>query len=399
VDAVGNASFNIPLATDWKSYLASGADGVKEWLRRGHDKADALARGLEPTAPRVVAEAVRRRIREQVRLEFVAAWPLRENADAVLAEGSGTSMDLALLAVAMLRAKGVVAAPAVFRQRASGSIPAEFPVPALLEDAMVRFMDGTEAVFFHPASDLPVGRLPRDAHGVLAAVFDGKSEAPLRIADFTAADQRVERVTEAELAADGAVAGSTTITLHAVAADRWRAILQPADEEGRSRAVRDRLQRFLPGVVIESLRIDALDDALSPLVLGVHWRCENYATRAGKRTLVSPFLFARLEASDWPPGERTVPVDLGGAYEETDTVTLRIANVGGQVALPGPVRLNAGSVGLYEASFAGQPGVVTAKRHMLLNTYSFAAPAYARLREWFVEIATADAAAVTLTAP
>ena len=113
-------------------------------------------------------------------------------------------------------------------------------------------------------------------------------------------------------------------------------------------------------------------------------------TSAGKRLIVNPNLFSRISAADWAPAQRKNPIDLGSNYEDDETVAIKLPEGASDVTLPPPSKMDAGPVGLYEASFERSEGKVIAKRHMRFEMHRFPVESYPGLKRWFSDMAASD---------
>ncbi len=401
VDSYKDELNYVALASDWKEFIKRDSDWASDWIKSRHSDATDLARNVvgDATAPLAKAEAIRKALREKVRVEYASNGCMRDGPDKLLAEGSGTTTDVALAAAAMLQAVGVKTTPIEYRRRSQGLIPPDFPIPSLLTDTLLRIDGGRQPVYFSPASDLPAGRLPWYAQGVLGVPLDGAGDKPVEIPDFPARDDRTERSTTATLSADGRISGETGTVFRGVAGERLRRALHDLDEDGRRAYVRDRMQAWIPGLQVTSLELRNLDDATLPFALKCGWEADGYVTAAGKRLLIDPFLFSRIRADDWPPTDRAVPVDLGAAYEVVDKLSLKLPDGVADVTVPEGRDLNAGPVGLYVTTLSAADGTLSAERHMRLDIYRFPTQSYTSLRRWFADIAASDESTVVVTLP
>jgi len=401
VDSYKDETTYIPLAPDWKGFIKARSEYIDDWIKARHANAADLARQVtgDASTPLDKAEAIRESLQKKVRVEYTSTGRIHDSPDEVLAEGFGTSSDLALTAAAMLRAVGVGNTPVQYRRRSLGLVPPDFPIPSLLDDTILRIDVGEGPTFFAPAADLPAGRLPWDAQGVLGVPLDGKSVQPIEVPDFRAQDNRTERTTTGKLAADGRITAETSVVFRGVASDRWRRSLQDLDEDGRRELIRDRLRRFIPGLQLTELELRNLENSAMPFALRCSWEAEGYVSSAGQRLLFDPFLFSRIRAEEWPPAERAVPVDLGETYETFDTLNLELPQGSGEVTLPETRRLNAGPVGMYEVELSSSGGRVIAKRHMKLEIYRFPVQSYDSLRKWFVDVSAVDDSSVVVSMP
>ncbi len=392
----------VVFATDWRSFCEQRKLSWEDWLSRSHGNAATLAKQVTngKNDPVQKAEAIRRELLQRIRVEALDDSPRDSSPDEVLAKGKGTSADAAGVAVAMLRAAGVDATLAAIRRRSNGGMAIDTPVPVFFDDLLVRIPGEKGPVFFSPASRIAVGGLPWDCRGVLAAPFESKVEQPTSIPDFKSSENRTLRTANVTVDATGLLRGDAQLVYQGIAAEPWRARLADLDTDRRKEAVRESLRRFMPGAQVTSLEIVDLDDESKDLTVKVAWEAEGYASLGGKRLLLNPNLFARTDAEAWAPADRKLPVDLRAAYEQLDTVTIRLPEGVRDVTVPPPAAMNAGPVGAYQETFDRGQGTVTVKRNMRLDVYFFPdLRSYAGLRRWFQAIASADDRPLVLTLP
>jgi nitrogen regulatory protein PII-like uncharacterized protein len=332
-------------------------------------------------------------------VDYLSTGTNRDSPDDVLAKGAGSSGAIAGTTVAMLHAVGVDAQLAAIRRRSDGLIPVEFPLPVLLNDMLVRIPAEQGAVFFSPVADIPVGLLPWDCTDLYAAIYDGKMDKPIKIADFGSADNKTVRETDATLASNGKLTGQSLEHYQGVSAERWRRRLRDEDADTRKATLREHLQTNMPGAQVSSLEITNLDDESKELLVKTQWEAEGYATVAGKRLLFNPNIFSRTLATDWAPAARKYDIDLGSNYETIESLTLKLPEGAGEVTIPSVGPMNAGKVGLYELGFEKSQGKVSTRRHMRLDMHRFSSAGYSGLKHWFTDIAAADDKPVVVSMP
>lgn len=382
----------IPIATDWKSFIEDRREYWEDWLGKGHGQALALAREVVPAegTPLQKAEAIRQAVRDRVRVDYLWDFPVYDNADQVLENGSGASADLAGLCAAMLRSVGVAADLVAIRRRDEGVIFREIPIPGMLDDMLVRVPGPSGPAYFSPAAELPAGRLPWDCTGLLAVPYAKGADGPVVIENLEAGDNRVERTARASVTAEGALEGHSEHRFHGVAAESLRRSLRNMDADARRERIRQRLGRFMPGVELVSAGIENLEIVEQDLVITCEWRVPGYATRAGSRLIVNPNLFARVSAEEWAAQRRTFPVYLERPYERIDRITLELPEAVTAVEAPEKTDLDAGPAGFYRASAQQDAKTLRLDRHLRVNLYTFDAKEYPQLRSWFTSMAEAD---------
>jgi hypothetical protein len=389
----------IPISTNWKTYSKLERDFWEDWTRRRRAQSEGLARQVAAAEGPTVrkAEAIGRALRERVRVDYVSDAPRRDSADDLLSGGSGTTADIAATAAVMLRAVGVPADLVAIRRRSDGAIPGEVPIPGMFNDVLVRIPSEGGGVFWSPAADLVVGRLPWDCTGLLALVLDGKAEAPVVVPDVPADQNRRERRVTATLDAGGNLSGEAVLTFHAMAAEPWRRRLRDSTEELRREIVQQELSEGMPGATVSALAFEGIGAESPHLVIRCSFETPGFATAAGRRLLLNPVLFDRIAAADWAAEQRRLGIHLRVAREEIDSISIRLPAEVTDVTLPEPANLKAEPAGFYRASYASRDGSLTLERHYRLDIYSFPAASWPGLRGWFGTMAEADSRPVVLT--
>jgi hypothetical protein len=400
LESYTSGSVHNAIAADWKSWIAEVRDDWEQWLKKDTGKAASLAASVcaGASTPRAKAEAVRRAVLERVRWDADIAWMFHDSPDEVLDKGSGWSGDAAGLAIAMLRSVGVTAVPADIRLRSDGALPKDVPVPTWMNHVLVRVGSGSDAFFFSPTHDVPVGSLPDDCTGVLAVVYEKGLAAPFEIPEITADQNRAERSADLALDASGKLTGQLAFRFAGARAQEWRADLRNQTEDKQVELVRERVQWHVPGAQVSGLQVIGLDDPTADLVLGCAFEAEGYATRAGRKLLVNPHVLARIDAADWAAETRALPIDLGLASSSVDTVRITLPPGVTDVTLPPAGKLTADKVGRYELAIqpAEDGRSATISRLYRLDRVRFPKEAWNSLRSWHQAIAKADDAPFVL---
>ena len=389
----------VPYAADWKSLVRNHRDFYESWMKERDKKTKAFARslGISAGSPRDKAEAVRQALRERFATIGLSDWPSAESADEVLDRGRGRSADAALLNVVMLRELGVDAFPAAIRLRSSGSLPPDVPVPSLLDDLLVGVPGGAADggdLYYSPSVDQPVDVPSSDRVGVLAVPYRKGQDAPVPIPDLAAARNSIRRNLVLTPQLDGSLTGNVTVTLEGHHAERWRRALRNRDEEERKKWVEARLDDHVDSLRVQRMLVDGLERGGRELTLDVQIRADGALSKAGRRLLLNPFLFDRVDSADWPAGARELDIVLGRPSESFDSVLIQVPEGVSDVRLPQPLNLNAGAVGTYEIRYEGEGSRLRCSRRQALESTLFRAAAYDPLRAWFTDQANGDEQAI-----
>ncbi len=393
---------NLPLATDWKTWAKDEGRSWDTWFKKGTKECAALAAHVTQGAatPRDKAEAIRKALRDRMTRAWNHTWPTGDTPDRSLAQGKGNSADIAGVAIAMLRASGVPAVPASYRQRGSGTLPLDVPAPNLLNDVLVVIPgagDGGQPLRACFWADVPVGTLPLDALGIHAVTLGKDTAGPELIPDLPPERNGWDRTVRLALALDGTVTGEAELTARGSTAQRWRAMLQKQTADERKVAIEAHVRRYMPSAVVSNWRVDGLDVPTADMVVTVAWEAAGLAQRAGGRMLLNPFVFQRVEASDWSAETRDQNVWLGRPSQSFDSVTIEMPQGIASVQLPAPADLTADKVGAYVSAYSGKDMALFATRKERFDQTLFPAASWGPLREWFHDMAMSDDQSIVFT--
>lgn len=389
----------------WKMFARRYYDDWEEWLRLKNGNCSALARQIagEASTPRDKAEAIRKALRDRMSVSRSSRSRSHDNPDAVLQNGQGTSADLAGLTVAMLRAVNVPARLAATRLRSSGPLPGNIPIPSLLDDYLVVITEGeagsAKDVFYSPGAPLPIGQLPWENSSVLAVPIDKDVVKPIVLPGLSPERNKTTRSAQASVDVRGNVVVQSVVTRTGVAAEYWRAELKGSSADAQRARVQEGLRGSVPGAVVDALQIEGLDDPSADLVVTCSFKAEGHATLAGDRLLLSPFLFAAIDPTDWSAETRNVDIDMGNPSWDEQSVMVQLPEGTISVRHPAPSTMNAGEAGIYETSFEGKGRALLCKRKLRLDLFRFPASNWAPLRKWFLDMAANDDEPIVIEMP
>jgi len=389
-------------AATWKSLINSHRGFYSDWFTEKSKKTKALARSLAPAGanPRDKAETVRLALRERFAIIRTSDWYSADSPDEALERGRGSSADAALLAILMLRELGVDAYPAAIRLRSSGSIPPDVPVPNLLDELLV-VMPGAGAggtdLTWSPSVDQPVDVSSSDRVGVLAVPYRRGAKAPVAIPDLPAERNSLSRSLVLQPKLDGTLDGTLTVRAAGHHAETWRRSLLARDDEGRRTWIQGRLDTHVPSLRVEQYEVQGLDQGGAELVVDLAFSADGALTKAGGRLLLNPFLFGRVQTSDWAAETRELDLKIGRPRESRDSVLVQLPAGISDVRLPKPFNLDAGAVGSYVSDYSGDGKRLRCSRRHALQQTLFRASAYGPLRAWFTDMAKGDDQSIVLT--
>lgn len=324
----------------------------------------------------------------------------------VFTRSYGDCKDKANLMRAMLKIVGTTSYPVVIYSGDPTYVREEWASPQQFNHCIiaVKVKDETEAptIIRHPQlgrllifdptdEDTPVGDLPDHEQGSLALVVAGDAGALLRMPVTPPEANRLERETEAELSADGAL--NAAIREHAFG---QAAVAARREFRGRSRGdYMKMIERWITqGVGRASVTsVDPKDG--KDFSLEVRFAAPSYAQIMQNRLMVlKPAIVSRRESVFLTAALRKHPVMLeSNAYSERMTVRLPEGFTVDE--LPDAVTLDA-PFGKYAAQCAVKDGRLTYTRSLVLQSTMIPVEQYSTVRNFFDRIRASEQSPVVL---
>lgn len=360
-------------------------------LRVGGDvrrQAEALTAGIE--GARDKARAIHDFVRGSIVWDGTHRVFAEHRLEDVLDAKRGSSAEVNLLLVALLREAGLDAEPALVSTRTNGRIVRQYPLilqfdhvlAAAKLDGRTDLMDATDPL--RPMDLLPVDVLGGEAWVVgqqaWVAVPGDRSEYHVRI--------------EADLLPDGTLSGTLLSEHSGYAALQARHHLR---DLGAESFVTDHLVDDVPGIEVGDVAITGQDEHEAPLVTTVSFTVPAYAQAVGDLVLVNPLVTMRTDENPFKLRERTYPVDFAYPFASSYEAVIDLPDgveadeVPGDALLLLPVR-----GGGYERTVTVEDGALRVAAQMQINRPVFEANLYAGLKRFFDRSVAADEETVVL---
>ncbi len=391
---VNPGAFAIDIGPGWAAYTTTNARLARSALSAAPNlvPAAAVAAAQSAATPLAKIEAVRHAM-AAVRVPGADGKELIRHPNDVLRFGRGHHWLRAQAEAEALRRAGLAADVLETRRRTDGPLPQAFPLPALLDQYVIRVKLPEGPTYYVPGLDLPAGTLPVDLRGATAIVLAEGTAAPIQLPPVRLAENRVARKVTGRVEPDGRVIAETVGTLGPVAAAPLRARLRAADPASRATILRDDLRRALPTAEVREARFDNLDDAAAPLGVTYAWEAPNAARVDGNELHLDAVFYDRWDATAWPEGERSQDVDFGLPFETDDQVQLQLPPGVKKVFRVEEVRAEILDVGLFEAIDTTTVKRISLRRHVRLDSATIPASIYPSVRTWLADLARFDGAA------
>jgi hypothetical protein len=321
-----------------------------------------------------------------------------KHADDTWAQKSGTSEDIALLYLAMLRAAGLTAyaTKVVDRERAVFDI--SYLSLSQLDDTLVVLTSGGKEIALDPGEKMctfqtvnwrhsSAGGLTQSDKGVMA-VTTGEQQYP---------NNKTIRIGDITLDAQGALTGSFRFVMTGQAALYWRQKALNNDEAEVKKQFDKSLESTIPdGVEAHIDHFLGLDDPDANLIAFVTAKGATGAATS-KRLMLPAFFFETRGTRPFVAQEkRTQPVDMHYGDVVTDQVTYHLPEGFTVEGAPQDNKIAWPQHAILTVKSVSTPGQITIA-HSLARAFTTAKPEeYQDLRGFYQKIAAADQAQLVL---
>ncbi len=315
-----------------------------------------------------------------------------KHAEDTWAQKSGSSEDIAMLYLTMLRAAGLTAYDMKVVNRNSGIFDTSYlSLDQLQDDIVILNLKGNETALDPGEQMCPFGAVKwtHSGAGGIRQSPDGKYAAVSPLESYP--DNRMQRFGDLTLDAHGAVTGNFRFIMSGQQALRWRqaALLNGPDE------VKKKFDHWLESMTpagVEAqldhfLGLDNPDVNLMAMV-NVHGAL---GTATSKRLLLPGFFFQTNGSHPFVNQEKRLePVDMQYPEQITDQVIYHLPPGFAVEGAPQSAKISWAGHALYVSASAAAPGQITIAR-MLARAFATAKPEeYQELRGFYQKVAAAD---------
>lgn len=330
-------------------------------------------------------------------------WPkkrkINEDAGDVIANGYGTSDDIAALLMALARAADLEADAILVGDRAKAPFDVGVLDRSQLRYTIVQARWGeTNAIYLDPGT-------PTAAFGEVH--WKKSATQGLRVAkggDIMTVPAPVTttrtRTGEVTVAPDGTASGRITMTMDRQEALGWRLSGYGRDARTRERLVREWLATWLPDGAVTTVDSSVgWDDPEEPFTITFGFDVPGWAQTTASRMLVSLEILQARWTNPLGATERRLPLVFEYPSVWRDKISVRAPESWTVESLPGSA-VTSGPLGRYSLSvYPGEPaGTIVMEREFERSQVSIPSKLYVPLRALYVS-ATADPDMVVLRAP
>jgi hypothetical protein len=236
----------------------------------------------------------------------------------VLQVKEGSSAEINLLLIAMLRHAGLNAQPVILSTRDNGFINPAYPSIDNF-NYVIAYVKAGEDTYFLDATDsnMPADLLPKRCVNGYSRLIGPNPRA----IDITG-EKKSSYQHQVQLQfSDGKLVGSYTGNRGNLAGAEYR-------ENYINTAAEDKfittLQEEYPGMTIENFKVQNLDDIYQPLRLSYNLEIEDKAEELGSMIYLNPMLYWGLDDNPFKSETRNYPVDYAYPFENTYMLMLQI---------------------------------------------------------------------------
>jgi hypothetical protein len=249
-----------------------------------------------------------------------------QNVGDVLARGMGTRTDITRFFVALARAAGFEASIMRVSDRKDKFFDKGLLSKRQLSTEIAIVNQGGNDVFLDPGTRMcPYGYLRWIRTSAMGIRLDKKGGSFVTAPPAAYDKATIRRTADMALNGDGTLKGTVTAKFEGGEALEHRLDELDADEAGRKKDLEDELRGWLPnGATIKMTRVEGWETADAPLTVTFDVEIPSYASAAGKRLLVPPYLFQAKQLDAFKHAERKFPVYFPYAFGESDRVNIKI---------------------------------------------------------------------------
>ncbi|MGA8161275.1 MAG: DUF3857 domain-containing protein [Acidobacteriaceae bacterium] len=302
----------------------------------------------------------------------------------IWAQKRGTDDEITRLFIAMARAAGMRADAMIVADRDENFLNTGYLKWDQLEDEIAIVTVGGKEMYFDPGErycefgelhwrHTQVQGMRQTDKGPVLAVTPGSRYA----------DNRVVRIAELQLGADGSLKGVIRIAMTGVEALRWRQRALVTDEATIKKEFEDELQERVPdGVVVKTNHFLSLTDYNSQF-MAVMDVSGSMGTVTGKRVFVPGAFFEARVKPPFAETKRENPVDLHYPYVARDEGSLTVAPGLTMESVPTNGKVPLKTLAFFQEVYGAKGSEYQQVREMALGTPLYKAEEYADLRDFF----------------
>ena len=323
-----------------------------------------------------------------------------KRAEDTWAQKSGSSEDIALLYLAMLRAAGLTAYPFKVVARNQGIFDITYLTLNQLDDTLVVLSTGGKEIVLDPGEKMCPFQMVNWRHSSAGGIRESETGPAAGTSTVQAyPDNKTLRIGDITLDAHGAVTANFRIVMTGQEALRWRQAALRNDKDEVNKQFDEWLRSIIPdGVEAHIDSFTGLDDPYSNLIAFVKAQ-GNIGTATSKRLILPGFFFETRGAHPFVEQEkRQESVDMQYGSIITDQITYHLPTGFTVEGAPQDAKIAWPEHAILIDKTVATPGQIAIARQ-LARAFTLAKPEeYQDLRGFYQKVAAADQQQLVLAA-
>jgi len=316
---------------------------------------------------------------------------LDENVEDVWRRGYGNQWQLDWLFLALARAAGFEAYGCWVSSRAEYFFaPNTMQSGHLNEPAVLVKLNGQDLYLNPGVPFAPFGILNWSETGTAGLRLDKDGGTWIKTTLPKSSESRIEHVAKLRLTEAGALEGDLKVTYTGLEAMDHRLVVRNSDDVTRKKSLEDSVKNQI--LMTAELKLTNTPDWTNPetpLVAEFRVTIPDWASNAGKRTVIPAALFTAIEKHTFEHTNRVHPIYVDYPYEKEDDVTIELPQ-GLQVSsIPSP-QARDGHIVSYSLKVDKDGAVLHMARKLVWNFLLLDVKYYPALREFFQSVRTGD---------
>jgi hypothetical protein len=243
----------------------------------------------------------------------------------VFHDGQGTPLDISYVFIALARAAGFDARPALLSNRIGFVFTPEIQSRYFVNDyrAAVYLNDGWK---LYNVNDriLPPGVMHWYEQGVFAFVPDAANSIWFQTPLLSAAETKSEHAADLKLSIDGDLEGDVHEFYYGNEGIIWRQQHSKQNDAEREEFIRSALKRRFSDFEVTNIHVQISPEAKRPVGVNYHLLVKGYAQRTGKRLFFRPGFFNAGNPAVFTAAERTNLIEFDFPWSQSDNVDIHL---------------------------------------------------------------------------
>jgi hypothetical protein len=264
-------------------------------------------------------------------------------------------------------------------------IPASYTNPVL--QSVVTAKSGKRYLIFDPTNQyVPIGLLPTYLQGSEGVLMAGTDSQVIALPVLRPDNDTVERAAKFELAADGSLKGSITVSRLGASSDDLRHFFAMSSEKEMRESLEKSLRHDFSQFQLTDENVQNVRDLDKQLIMHYDVSVSSYAKSAGPLLLIRPRVLG-TDATPLRDEARKYPIQFEAIGDWRDTFELQIPSGYAVDELPDPVNVDAGFAS-YHSEVKTEGQTLRYSREYIVKKLDIDADQYAALCKFEAEINT-----------